>query len=114
MNSKTLAKIKAAIPFLVRFRQDVPVPLQILIAPYLDQPYQLTLKVMDCCTEEKLVSIDAIATKTGINPVSVRQVLNLLQNSGVALQSTRSKHWQRLAVPEQPHRETVPRSVELH
>lgn len=93
MNSTTLAKIEAAAPFLLQFRNEVPPHLQNLITPYLDQPYQLALKILDCCLDGTPVSLDEISTSTGISKVTVRQVLSAFQQSSIQLQS-QPKRWQ--------------------
>ncbi len=99
MNLKTLAKIEAATPFLLRFRNDVPEPMQQLIAPYLDQPYQLALKILDCCLDGSPISLDEISTRTGIHKVTVRQVIGVFQEGGIEFQ-TQPKQWQMLVNSE--------------
>lgn len=102
MNAKTLAKIEAAAPFLLQFRCEMSTPLQTQIAPYLDRPYQLALKILDCCLDGTPRSIEEIATQTGINKVTVRQVLTVFQNNGIPLQ-TQPKRWQLLVLQNQSY-----------
>ncbi|MFH7029638.1 MAG: hypothetical protein ACHBN1_30805 [Heteroscytonema crispum UTEX LB 1556] len=48
MYHKSVEKIKDATNFLIWFRHCLPQCAQIQMRPYLDQPYQLALKVLDC------------------------------------------------------------------
>lgn len=77
----------------------MPDHLQELIAPYLDQPYQMTLKILDCCMSGSPVSLDEISARTGISKATVRQVLNVVQENGIQLQ-VEPKRW--LIVAEEP------------
>ncbi|MEP0933332.1 winged helix-turn-helix domain-containing protein [Leptolyngbya sp. NM2-A1] len=53
--------------------------MQYQIRPYLAQPYQSALKVLDCCNTEHPMTVEAIAQHTQLSQSSVRQVLKVLQ-----------------------------------
>lgn len=85
MNSKSLEKIQAAAPFLKWFRQYFPNGVQSRIRPYLDQPYQLALNVMDCCNGSEYRSMEEIAAAAKVNKNTACQVLSALRNGGLVI-----------------------------
>ncbi|MEP0914875.1 hypothetical protein NDI45_28655 [Leptolyngbya sp. GB1-A1] len=98
MNPKSLAKIQAATPFLQWFRSCFPNAIQNRIRPYLDQPYQLALKLMDCCDGSEYRSLAEIAVAAGVSKNTACQVLGALRNGGLVSISSTSQGWQPLAV----------------
>ncbi|MFW6357770.1 MAG: hypothetical protein ACOC0N_00930 [Chroococcales cyanobacterium] len=97
MNKSSVVKIQSAAEFLMWFRCTLPQPIQAMIRPYLDQPYQLALNVLDCCSETPQ-TIAEITEKVKINPETTRQVLKALQNGGVSLTISSTNCWELLEV----------------
>lgn len=93
MNSKSLEKIQAATPFLKWFRQYFPQSVQSQIRPYLDQPYQLALNVMDCCNGSEYRSMEEIAAAAKVNKSTACQVLSALRNGGLVIMISTSGGW---------------------
>jgi hypothetical protein len=60
MYSRTLGAIANASDFLTYFRK-LPRAQQDLIAPHLNEPQQIALKVLNCCSELEGQSVTAIA-----------------------------------------------------
>lgn len=83
MNSKSLEKIQAAAPFLKWFRSYFPSSIQDRIRPYLDQPYQLALRLMDCCDGSEYRSLGDIAAAAEVNKNTACQVLSALREGGL-------------------------------
>ena len=93
MNSKSLEKIQAAAPFLRWFRQYFPQSVQSRIRPYLDQPYQLALNVMDCCNGSEYRSMEEIAAAAKVSKSTACQVLSALRNGGLVIMISTSAGW---------------------
>ncbi len=93
MNQTSLAKIQTASTFLRYFRDCVPLPLQAQIRPYLDQPYQLALNILDCCEAIDGCTPDAIAQRLELSKSSVRQVLSALREGGLVFMASPAKGW---------------------
>ncbi|MDZ4873573.1 MAG: hypothetical protein CLLPBCKN_002969 [Chroococcidiopsis cubana SAG 39.79] len=55
--------------------------------PYLAQPYQLALEILDCCSGEEPMTVETIAQKVAINKNTARQVLSALREGGLILLS---------------------------
>jgi transcription initiation factor IIE alpha subunit len=83
MNQTTLEKIRAATPFLSWFYYQLSHEAQEGVRGYLDQPYQLALKIIDCCNEETPQTSDEIASRTNLSKATVRQVLKALEAGGI-------------------------------
>lgn len=98
MNQTSLAKIQTASTFLRYFRRCVPLPLQAQIRPYLDQPYQLALNILDCCEEMEGCTTEAIAQRLDLSKSSVRQVLSALRDGGLVLLASPAKGWMPLEI----------------
>jgi len=84
MHQTSLSKIELARPFLIWFRFNLPPDVHQQIRPYLAQPYQSALKVLDSCQPDQGITVEAIAQQTQLNRDSVRQVLKVLQSMGLA------------------------------
>jgi len=93
VNQTSLEKIQAASTFLRYFRRSVPANTQALIRPYLDQPYQLALNILDCCEDPNCCTPEAIAQRLAISKSSVRQVLSALREGGLVFMAGTSKGW---------------------
>lgn len=93
MNQTSLEKIQAASTFLRDFRQCLPAPVQAMVRPYLDQPYQLALNILDCCEEAEGCTSEAIAQRLAISKSSVRQVLSALREGGLVFTVRTAKEW---------------------
>lgn len=91
MNPKSLEKIQAATPFLKWFRSCSPDSIQNRVRPYLDQPYQLALKLMDCCDGSQYRSLEEIAAAAKVSKSTARQVLNALRDGGLVVIVSTSK-----------------------
>lgn len=96
MNPKSLEKIRAAAAFLKWFRSYFPISIQSRIRPYLDQPYQLALKLMDCCDGSKYRSIEDIALAAKVSKTTARQVLAALREEGLVILTSTAGRWQLL------------------
>lgn len=98
MNSKSLEKIQAATSFLKWFRSYFPESIQNRVRPYLDQPYQLALKIMDCCDGSQYQSLKEIATAAKVSKNTASQVLSALRNGGFVIMVGASGRWESLEV----------------
>lgn len=94
MNSKSLEKIQTATPFLKWFRKYFPDNVQDQIRPYLDQPYQLALRLMDCCDGSEYCSMEEIAAAAAVNKNTACQVLSVLREGGLVVMISTSGGWQ--------------------
>ncbi|MEP1076291.1 helix-turn-helix domain-containing protein [Leptolyngbya sp. PL-A3] len=65
------------------FRSSLSPDLQHQLRPYLAQPYQSALKVLECCSLECPLTVEAIAQQTQLSQASVRQMLKVLQAAGL-------------------------------
>jgi transcription initiation factor IIE alpha subunit len=83
MNQTTLDKIKAATPFLAWFHCQLSQEEQEVVRRYLDRPYQLALKIIDCCSQETPQTSEEIASSTNLSKATVRQVLKTLEAGGM-------------------------------
>ena len=57
MNQKSVEKIQTATKFILWFRHCLPQPFQQVVRPYLAQPYQLALEILDCCSGEEPMTV---------------------------------------------------------
>lgn len=94
MNNGSLEKIQSATQFLLWFHYVLPPRLQEFIRPYLAQPYQSALRVLECCSNHQPSSVDKIAEKANLNKETTRQVLKSLQAGGMVFTSAPLKGWQ--------------------
>lgn len=93
MNQTSLEKIQTASSFLRYFRCNVPISVQAQIRPYLDQPYQLALNILDCCEDTDCCTAEAIAQRLAISKSSVRQVLGALREGGLVVATRQAQGW---------------------
>lgn len=82
MNPKILEKIRAVAILLRWFRSYLLISAQNHIRPYLDQPYQLALKLMDGCNSSKYGSMEESAVAAKVSKNTARQVLSVLREMG--------------------------------
>lgn len=101
MNQKSVEKIQAATKFLLWFRYCLPQAFQKAVRPYLAQPYQLALEILDCCSADEPVSVEAIAQKVDVNKNTARQVLSALRDGGLIFTMSTTRGWKSLAVSRQ-------------
>jgi hypothetical protein len=94
MNQTSIDKIKSATPFLIWFRRCLPQPLQTQVRPYLDQPYQLALTILDCACGSQPLTVKEIAHSAGVAPQTTKQVLLALRESGMSFAITPTRGWQ--------------------
>lgn len=94
MNKTSTDKIKSAAPFLIWFRQCLPRRLQGKVRPYLDRPYQLALKVLDCCDATQPLTVREIAQLAGVAQETARQVLQSLKEGGMPFAVIPTRGWQ--------------------
>jgi hypothetical protein len=87
MYSRTLGAIAEASDFLTYFRK-LPRAQQDMIAPHLNEPQQMALKVLDCCSELEGQSVKAIASLAQLHQESARAILKTLEGTLVAAEST--------------------------
>jgi|GEM_PF-3230919 hypothetical protein len=99
MNKTSADKIKSATPFLIWFRRCLPDRLQNTVRPYLDQPYQLALNVLDCCSSPQPPLIADIAQLAGVTRETARQVLQALREGGMTFSGSSMQGWQSAALP---------------
>lgn len=111
MNPKSLEKIRAATAFLRWFRSYFPISIQSRIRPYLDQPYQLALKLMDCCDGSEYRSVEDIALAAKVSKTTARQVLTALREGGLIILTRTARGWQPSEVDRVEIR-SVPRPAE--
>lgn len=98
MNAKSLAKIQAATSFLRWFRAYFPESIQNRVRPYLDQPYQLALKLMDCCDGSEYCSMEDLAAAANVSKNTACQVLSALRNGGLVVVVNTPGGWKPLEV----------------
>lgn len=98
MNPKSLEKIRAATAFLKWFRSYFPSSIQRRVRPYLDQPYQLALRLLDCCDGSEYRSLEDIALTANVSKTTARQVLNALREGGLIMLTNTAGGSQLLAV----------------
>ncbi|HCF26800.1 MAG TPA: hypothetical protein DEV81_06240 [Cyanobacteria bacterium UBA11049] len=101
MNQRSLEKIRSATPFLLWFHCSVPQETQQVIRHYLDEPYQLALKLIECCSDSQPFTIKEIAQKASLHTGTVRQVLNALRSGGMLFALSPTKSWQLAKLSEQ-------------
>jgi hypothetical protein len=94
MNKTTTDKIKSATLFLIWFRRSLPQPLQARLRPYLDQPYQLALNVLDCCHSAQPLAVGDIARCAEVTRETARQVLLALKEGGMQFAVCPTQGWQ--------------------
>lgn len=94
MNKTSTNKIKSVALFLIWFRHCLPQPLQDKIRPYLDSPYQLALKVIDCCDSARPLTIKEIAQTVGVAQETARQILQALKEGGMPFTVSPTREWQ--------------------
>jgi hypothetical protein len=93
MYSGTLSAIASAADFLTYFRK-LPRTQQDMIAPHLDEPERMALKVLNCCSELEGQSVGAIATLAELHQESTRAILKALEGKMVAAEITaQGKRW---------------------
>jgi len=87
MYSGTLTQISNTTDFLAYFRK-LPRTQQDLIAPHLDEPQRMALKVLNCCSELEGQSVVAIAHLAELHQESTRAILKALEGKMVAAEVT--------------------------
>lgn len=101
MHYTSLSKIESASSFLLWFRSNLPQEFQHCLRPYLAQPYQSALKVLDCCNSGCPVTVEAIAQQTQLSKASVRQMLKVLQSVELVTPvNSSTKEWRSQPVSE--------------
>lgn len=100
MHHTSLSKIESASSFLLWFRSELAQDIQHQLRPYLAQPYQSALKVLDCCSTTHSMTVDEIALQTQLSKDSVRQVLKVLQTVGLVTATSSVKGWRAQHIPE--------------
>ncbi|KAM3094347.1 hypothetical protein ACKFKF_27575 [Phormidesmis sp. 146-12] len=98
MNKISTNKIKSATPFLLWFRRYLPQALQARVRPYLDQPYQLALNILDCCNPTQPIAVGNIAQDASVTRETARQVLLALKEGGMLFAVSPTKGWQPLEI----------------
>jgi hypothetical protein len=96
VNKTSTDKITSATPFLIWFRRCLPARLQVRIRPFLDQPYQLALTVLDCCNPAQPLTVGDIAAAARVSKETARQVLQALKEGGMNFAVTPTRSWQPL------------------
>jgi hypothetical protein len=93
MYAPTLSAIASAADFLTYFRK-LPRTQQDIIAPNLDEPQRMALKVLNCCTELEGQSVGAIASLADLHQESTRAILKALEGRMVIAEvSVSGKLW---------------------
>lgn len=93
MYSNTLSAIANSTDFLAYFRQ-LPRAQQDKIAPHLNEPEQMALKVLNSCSEVEGQLVVAIAELAGIHRESTRSILKALEGKMVMAEKTvQGKIW---------------------
>ena len=87
MYSGTLSAIANAADFLTYFRK-LPRTQQDMIAPHLDKPERMALKVLNCCSELEGQSVSVIANLAELHQESTRAILKALEGRMVAAEVT--------------------------
>lgn len=93
MNKTSTDKIRSATQFLIWFRRCLPHNIQAQMHPYLDQPYQLALNILDCCSSTQPLGVREIAQLAGVTRETARQVLLALKAGGMDTVSP-TRGWQ--------------------
>ncbi len=101
MNQKSVEKIQTATKFILWFRHCLPQPFQQVVRPYLAQPYQLALEILDCCSGEEPMTVETIAQKIAVNKNTARQVLSALREGGLIFTISATRGWKYLQVNQQ-------------
>jgi hypothetical protein len=94
MNKTSTNKIRSATPFLIWFLYSLSPEVQIQMRPYLDQPYQLALNILDCCSSTQLLTVEEISQPAGVTKETARQVLWALKEGGMPLAVCSPQKWQ--------------------
>lgn len=94
MNKTSTNKIRSAIPFLIWFRCSLPEDSQEQVRPYLERPYQMALKILDCCDSDRPLTVTEVAQLTGVSPDTARQVLLALREGGMPFNASPNRGWQ--------------------
>jgi hypothetical protein len=94
LNKTSTDKIRSATQFLIWFRYDLPQSLQASVRPYLDEPYQLALNVLDVCHSSQWLRVEDIAQKADVKRETARQVLLALKEGGMPLTVIPAQGWQ--------------------
>lgn len=93
MYAPTLSAIANATDFLTYFRK-LPRNQQDIIAPHLDEPQRMALKVLNCCSELEGQSVGAIANLAELHQETTRAILKALEGKMVAAEvTTQGKSW---------------------
>lgn len=108
VNKTSTDKITSATPFLNWFRRCLPAQLQVRIRPFLDQPYQLALTVIDCCNPTQPLAVGDIAQSAKVSKETARQVLQALKDGGMNFAVTPTRNWQPLEGPKMVDLDTLP------
>lgn len=87
MYSGTLTTISNSTDFLAYFRK-LPRTQQDVIAPHLDEPQRMALKVLNCCSELEGQSVTVIANLAELHQESTRAILKALEGKMVAAEVT--------------------------
>jgi biotin operon repressor len=95
---KSLEKIKNATEFVIWYRQKLPKSIQMEIQPYLDQPYQLALKILNYCCSVEYCKLEEIAQKLEISKDTTRQIIKALKDGGTIFTINTAKGWKVLEV----------------
>lgn len=104
MNQTTLEKIRTATPFLTWFYCQLSQDAQEVVRRHLDQPYQLALKILDCCRREIPQTSEEISASTNLSKATVRQVLKALEAGGITFivsPANSTTRWQAKKTSEQ-------------
>ena len=96
MYAPTLSAIASSADFLTYFRK-LPRNQQDMIAPHLDEPQRMALKVLNCCSELEGQSVGAIATLAELHQESTRAILKALEGKMVSAEVTAGGKLWRLA-----------------
>lgn len=93
MYSNTLITIAKAVEFLAYFRR-LPRTQQDKIAPHLNQPEQMALRVLNACSEVEGQRVPVIAEMAELHPESARAILKALEGKMVLAEVTaQGKLW---------------------
>jgi hypothetical protein len=93
MYTGTLCAIANATDFLAYFRK-LPRTQQDMIAPHLDEPQRMALRVLNCCSELDGQSVGEIASLADLHQESARAILKVLEGRIVSAEVTaRGKLW---------------------
>lgn len=93
MYSSTLSAIANATDFLTYFRK-LPRTQQDMIAPHLDEPERMALRVLNACSEVEGQLVGAIAALAELHQESARAILKSLEGKIVVAEATpQGKLW---------------------